>query len=103
MGDSMIHRGPDDAGVYISLDKKVGLAHRRLSIIDLSEAGHQPMSTSDKRFTIVHNGEVYNYKEIRKILESKGYKFKSNTDTEVILYSYAEWGPGCLEKRIMAL
>jgi len=98
MRDSMIHRGPDDAGVYISLDKKVGIAHRRLSIIDLSPAGHQPMSTSDKRFTIVHNGEVYNYKEIREVLESKGYKFKSNTDTEVILYSYAEWGPGCLEK-----
>lgn len=95
---AMVHRGPDGSGIFLSKDKKVGLVNRRLSIIDLSPAGHQPMFTPDKRFTIVHNGEVYNYKEIRKILESKGYKFKSNTDTEVILYSYAEWGPGCLEK-----
>jgi len=98
MERAMVHRGPDSGGIYFSRDRKAGLVNRRLAIIDLSPAGHQPMSTSDKRFTIVHNGEVYNYKEIRKILESKGYKFKSNTDTEVILYSYAEWGPGCLEK-----
>jgi len=98
MERAMLHRGPDDGGIFLSKDKQAGLVNRRLSIIDLSPAGHQPMSTSDKRFTIVHNGEVYNYKEIQKVLESKGYKFKSNTDTEVILYSYAEWGPGCLEK-----
>jgi len=98
MERAMVHRGPDSGGIYFSRDRKAGLVNRRLAIIDLSPAGHQPMSTSDKRFTIVHNGEVYNYKEIRETLERKGYKFKSNTDTEVILYSYAEWGPGCLEK-----
>lgn len=76
----------------------IGLAHRRLSIIDLSEKGHQPMSDEDKLLWIVHNGEIYNYIEIRKELTSKGYKFKSNTDTEVILYSYKEWGANCLNK-----
>ena len=69
MEKAMLHRGPDDGGIFLSKDKEAGLVNRRLSIIDLSPAGHQLMSTSDKRFTIVHNGEVYNYKEIRETLE----------------------------------
>src|SRR5207253_1816540 len=89
-------RGPDDVGLY--LDNHIGLGHRRLSIIDLSRAGHQPMSYADGRYWITYNGEVYNYRELRTELEGKGYKFHSQTDTEVILASYAEWGDKCLEK-----
>ena len=96
MATIMAHRGPDDQGIY--LEKNVGLSHRRLSIIDLSSAGHQPMANEDKNIVIVHNGEVYNYLEIRKELEKKSYRFKSNTDTEVILRSYEEWGKDCLLK-----
>jgi asparagine synthase (glutamine-hydrolysing) len=73
------------------------MGHRRLSIIDLSPAGHQPMSSADGRYWIVYNGEVYNFKEIRKLLVDKGVQFQSNTDTEVVLYSYIQWGEQCLE------
>lgn len=96
MTDSLRHRGPDDDGVYVG--DNISLGHRRLSILDLSEAGHQPMSNEDKTLRVVHNGEIYNFKEIRKELEQKGYKFKSNSDTEVILHAYAEWGRECLER-----
>ena len=106
MCQAMIHRGPDDEGVYIranessadSLLPSVGLGHRRLSIIDLSPAGHQPMSNEDKSVWIVFNGEIYNYIELRKELLSKGHKFKSNTDTEVIIYLYKEYGEECVKK-----
>ena len=75
----------------------IAFGHRRLSIIDLSPAGHQPMSSSDGRYWIVYNGEVYNFKEIRKLLVGKGVQFQSNTDTEVVLQSYIQWGERCLE------
>ena len=90
------HRGPDDEGFYIK--ENLGLGHCRLSIIDLSQAGHQPMFSNDKTLSIVHNGEIYNFIEIRNELQGLGYKFKSNTDTEVILYSYQQWGVDCLKK-----
>ena len=90
--EAMIHRGPDGAGLWISPDRRVGLAHRRLSIIDLSEAGAQPMATADGRYRITFNGEIYNYRELRKELEAKGYRFRSNSDTEVLLHLYAEHG-----------
>src|SRR5436189_2511454 len=90
--------GPDDAGTWCSKDHHLVLGHRRLSIIDLSPAGHQPMSYADGRYWITYNGEVYNYPELRAELEGKGYKFKSQTDTEVILAAYAEWGAKCLQK-----
>lgn len=90
------HRGPDDKGVYCDGDFSLG--HNRLSIIDLSAAGHQPMLSADKRHIIVYNGELYNYQEIRKGLEEKGRKFISQSDTEVILQSFIEYGPECLEK-----
>jgi len=90
------HRGPDDSGVFIS--KKWTLGHNRLSIIDLSQAGHQPMFSTDKKFAIIYNGEIYNWREIRSELEKKGYKFMSQTDTEVALCAYQEWGSGCLNK-----
>jgi len=97
MADSLVHRGPDGEGYYISSDKKLGLAHRRLSIIDLSKKGSQPMGYSGG-YQIVFNGEVYNFMEERKKLEKKGYKFRSKTDTEVVLALYAEYGVGCLQR-----
>ncbi|MEW6003266.1 MAG: asparagine synthase (glutamine-hydrolyzing) [Nitrospirota bacterium] len=96
---SMSHRGPDDEGLYISEKSLVlGLGHRRLSIIDLSDAGHQPMSNEDRSVWIVFNGEIYNFKDLRLELEKKRHRFVSRTDTEVILHSYEEWGTGCVEK-----
>ncbi len=89
------HRGPDDDGVFF--DNNVGLGFVRLSILDLSTAGHQPMFSDDGRYVIIFNGEVYNYIEIREELKHK-YKFKSGSDTEVILAAYQEWGEACLER-----
>ena len=77
MRESMAHRGPDDAGLWVSQDKSVGLAHRRLSIIDLSPAGQQPMSNVDGKIRIVFNGEIYNFLEIRQTLKVKGHQFIS--------------------------
>jgi asparagine synthase (glutamine-hydrolysing) len=94
MADTLRHRGPDDRGIY--LDTNVSLGHTRLSIIDLSPKGHQPMESQD--LVLIYNGEIYNFKELRKQLESKGYRFNSGTDTEVLLYSYHFWGPACAEK-----
>ena len=96
--DKMIHRGPDDAGVWWSKDKTVGLAHRRLSVIDTSSSGHQPMIDNDSGLVMVFNGEIYNYKDIRAELLEKGHKFHSQTDTEVLLMAYKEWGKNCLHK-----
>jgi asparagine synthase (glutamine-hydrolysing) len=89
------HRGPDDTGVYA--DKNIGLGHKRLSIIDLSPLGHQPMSDESKNIWIVFNGEIYNFLEQRALLEERGVKFKSKTDTEVIIYLYKKYGTGCLK------
>lgn len=94
MTHSLFHRGPDAGGVY--LDNRIALGHRRLKIIDLSEVANQPMFDLTDRAGIVFNGEIYNYQEIRQILISKGYAFKSNSDTEVILNSYLEYGIDCL-------
>ena len=96
MADLMHHRGPDDSGCYT--DKNISLAHRRLSILDLSKKGRQPMLNEDGTLCISYNGEVYNYVEIRKELENKGYRFISDTDTEVILKAYQEYGKDCLAK-----
>ncbi|HMB17661.1 MAG TPA: asparagine synthase (glutamine-hydrolyzing) [Candidatus Paceibacterota bacterium] len=98
MRDTLAHRGPDGKGTFVSKDKKVGLGHRRLSIIDLSEKGAQPMTDEKEEIQIVYNGEVYNFKEIRKDLKNLGYDFKSETDTEVIMKSYQEWGVDCVKK-----
>ena len=95
MTDSIEHRGPDGEGFFI--DSFVGLGHRRLAIIDLSPAGHQPMATEDGNYIIAYNGEVYNFRELRIELESYGHKFRSKTDSEVILYAYAQWGAECLK------
>ena len=86
--DAMEHRGPDGAGEWWSDDGRVGLAHRRLSIVDLSIAGHQPMRNDQRGLTIVFNGEIYNFLELRTQLEGHGYRFKSNSDTEVLIAAY---------------
>jgi len=96
MTDAIEHRGPDGEGFFV--DGFVGLGHRRLAIIDLSPAGYQPMQTTDGRYVIAYNGEVYNFQEIRLELESRGYQFHSKTDSEVVLNAFAEWGTGCLER-----
>ena len=96
MARAIAHRGPDGEGVFV--DGPAALGHRRLAIIDLTEAGAQPMSTEDGRLTITYNGEVYNFRELRGELEALGRKFRSRTDTEVVLKAYAQWGPACLER-----
>lgn len=96
MNKEIIHRGPDDGGIYISPDQKTGLGHRRLSIIDLSPLGHQPMNYLD-RYWIVFNGEIYNFQEKREMLQKEGYSFKSKSDTEVILALYDKFKKDCLE------
>lgn len=98
MSDVIVHRGPDSDGQWASADRRCGLAFRRLSIIDLSEAGNQPMSTPDGRYTIIFNGEIYNHMEIRSELESRGCQYRSRTDTETILYGYREFGKEILRK-----
>ena len=97
MQTALKHRGPDDAGIYISTDKQAALAHTRLSILDLSSAGHQPMSNSDGRYSITFNGEIYNFQELRETLISQGEKFHSQTDTEVILKLYQRIGSDCVQ------
>ena len=110
--DMLRHRGPDDHGWLVWDDVngiqrgkgqenpagRLFLGHQRLSILDLSERGHQPMSTTDGRFHVVYNGEVYNYLEIREELEREGHRFQSESDTEVLLQAYAHWGEGALQK-----
>ncbi len=96
MTDTMVHRGPDGEGVYV--DGNVGLGHRRLSIIDLSRKAAQPMESVDRSLVITYNGEIYNFKSLRKELQEKGYVFQSESDTEVVLYAYDSWGAACVEK-----
>jgi asparagine synthase (glutamine-hydrolysing) len=90
------HRGPDDSGVHSA--GRAALGHCRLSIIDLSAAGHQPMCNEDGSVWVVHNGEVYNFPELRAELQAKGHRFSSNTDTEVIIHLYEDMGPACVER-----
>lgn len=96
MNDAIKHRGPDDEGVII--DENISLGHVRLSIIDLSKAGHQPMSNEDGTVWITHNGEIYNFNEIKSTLIEKGHIFTSETDTEVIIHAYEEYGFNCVNK-----
>jgi asparagine synthase (glutamine-hydrolysing) len=98
MNDAIAHRGPDDAGLEWFADSSSGLAHRRLSIIDLSPAGHQPMCNDTANLWITFNGEIYNYVEIREELAAKGVCFRSHSDTETLLYAYQYWGDECLHK-----
>jgi asparagine synthase (glutamine-hydrolysing) len=94
----LTHRGPDDTGTWWSPDERVALGHQRLAIIDLSPGGHQPMADPSGRCTLVFNGEIYNYRDLRAELMAKGYCFRTASDTEVILAAYLEWGTACVER-----
>ena len=98
MAASQSHRGPDDYGAWADRTHRVALSHRRLSIIDLSAAGHQPMSNEDGSVWITYNGEVYNHEALRGELEAKGHRYRSRTDTETILHLYEDEGPGCVAR-----
>jgi asparagine synthase (glutamine-hydrolysing) len=98
MRDTMIHRGPDDAGVWVSPTGRVALAHRRLSIVDVSHSGHQPMSNEDGSVWISFNGEIYNHAELRSELEARGHRYRSRCDTETIVHLYEEEGARCVER-----
>lgn len=98
MHEKIAHRGPDAAGVWVSQSHGLGLASRRLKILDLSDSGDQPMVDSNDEFVLIFNGEIYNFLVVRAELELLGYRFKSRTDTEVILYAYKEWGIDCLHR-----
>lgn len=96
MGDSLAHRGPDDSGEWVG--PPIALSHRRLSVIDLSEAAHQPMVSDDRRFVLAYNGELYNFRELRSELEREGVAFSSRSDTEVVLKAFQHWGSACISR-----
>ena len=99
MNLTLKHRGPDASGIWISKNKNIGFGHTRLSIIDLSKEANQPFVDRTKNYILAFNGEIYNYMEIKKKLIDKGYKFKTkNSDTEILLLSYIEWGLKCVDK-----
>ena len=97
MTNILYHRGPDAYGYYTDENNNIAFGHRRLSVIDLSQMGHQPMFYDDENLVIVLNGEIYNFLELKKALSAKGYNFKSKSDTEVVLASYSEWGENCVD------
>src|SRR3990167_5803479 len=92
MTERLTHRGPDDAGIWLNQDDGIALGHRRLAILDLSTAGHQPMHSQDGRYVIVYNGEIYNFLELKQQLQTKGHHFTWHSDTEVILALISEYG-----------
>jgi asparagine synthase (glutamine-hydrolysing) len=98
MTAALYHRGPDDGGVYVDESAEVGLGSRRLAILDLSPLGHMPMTSSETGVTVVYNGEVYNYRALRRELQARGHRFASETDTEVILRGFEEWGRGVIHR-----
>lgn len=101
MSDALAHRGPDDSGVHVDAEAGLGLGFRRLAVIDLSPAGHQPMRSDSGRHVIVFNGEIYNYRELRSQLRAEGVRFHSDSDTEVVVASVERWGvPGALERLV---
>jgi len=100
MREAIAHRGPDGSGIWRDAAGHVGLAHRRLAIVDLSPTGAQPMETEDGRFALVYNGEIYNHLEIRHVLEALGHRFRGRSDTEVLLRGFAQWGEAVLERLI---
>ena len=103
MADSLAYRGPDDQGIWSDADAGVALTHRRLSIVDLSPAGHQPMISADGRFIITYNGEIYNFQDLRPELEAQGIKFRGHSDTEVMLEAIATYGVEATVKRLIGM
>jgi len=102
MGNALKHRGPDDSGVFYDDSTGLGLVHRRLSIIDLSPAGHQPMASHSGRYLIIFNGEVYNYEEVRKEL-GPGHAWRGHSDTEVMLEAFERWGVEAAVRRFVGM
>lgn len=98
LADVLHHRGPDDRGYFVDDARGLGLAHNRLSILDLSPAGHQPLAAADGRVVLVYNGELYNFEALKQDLQARGHVFVSRCDTEVVLHSYLEWGQTCFER-----
>ena len=103
MSDVIAHRGPDDSGAWVDAEAGVGLGHRRLSIVDLSPEGHQPMTSADGRYVLVFNGEIYNFLPLRKELEALGHGFRGHSDTEVMLSAFTEWGVEAAIKRFVGM
>ncbi len=103
MGGTMAHRGPDASGIFLSPDGRAGLAHTRLSILDLSDAGSQPMASADASLVISYNGEVFNYREIREELARKGHAFRGDSDTEVVVAACREWGVAAAVARFVGM
>jgi len=97
MASTMVHRGPDDSGVWVAGPGGAALGHRRLSIIDVA-GGHQPMASEESGLVLVYNGETYNFRQLRRELEAKGHTFRTHSDTEVVLHLYEEEGPACVER-----
>src|SRR5690242_5758331 len=96
MLDAISHRGPDDRGTHIDEDLGLAIGHNRLSIIDLTPGGHQPMVNSANGDVLTFNGEIYNFRELRRHLEAKGCRFHSQSDSEVLLFAFAAWGAECV-------
>ena len=98
MRDSLAHLGPDDFGSWLSEDGQVALANRRLSIIDLTQLGHQPMVSQTADIVLTYNGEIYNHLALREELKQRGYRFRSTCDTKTVLYAYEAWGIDCVHR-----
>jgi asparagine synthase (glutamine-hydrolysing) len=103
MMDCLRHRGPDDDGSWLDPDAGIALGHRRLSIVDLSPAGHQPMTSADGRLVITFNGEIYNFRELRAEFEASGVQFRGHSDTEVMLESFARYGIAAMLPRLIGM
>jgi asparagine synthase (glutamine-hydrolysing) len=103
MADAIRHRGPDDAGAWADADAGIALGHRRLAIIDLSPAGHQPMASASGRYVVIYNGEIYNHDDLRRELESLGATFRGRSDTEVVVEGFARWGIAATVPRLIGM